>query len=58
MVAAFAVAFERGYTPIESLRYAVSVSAANALTFSTGSFLKEDADKIFKKVEVSKITNI
>lgn len=58
MVASFAVAFERGYTPIESLRYAVSVSAANALTFSTGSFLKEDADKILKKVEVNKITNI
>lgn len=58
MVAAFAVAFERGYSPIESLRYAVSVSAANALTFSTGSFLREDANKIFKKIEVSKITDI
>lgn len=55
MVAAFAVGFERGYSPLESLKYAVSVSAANALTSSTGSFKKEDADKIFEEVEIIKI---
>lgn len=55
MVAAFAVGFERGYSPLESLKYAVSVSAANAVTASTGSFKKEDADKIFKEVEIIKI---
>lgn len=47
MVAAFAVGFERGYSPVESLKYAVSVSTANALTSSTGSFIKEDAYKKF-----------
>lgn len=55
MVAAFAVGFERGYSPVESLKFAVSVSAANALTSSTGSFKKEDADKIFEEVEIIKI---
>ncbi len=58
MVAAFAVGFERGYSPIESLKYAVSVSAANALTSSTGSFIKEDADKIFENVEIIKIRDL
>ena len=38
MVAAFAVAMERGYSNIDSLKYAISISAANAMTFSTGSF--------------------
>lgn len=55
MVAAFAVGFERGYSPVESLKYAVSVSAANALTSSTGSFIKEDAYKIFEDIKIIKI---
>ena len=58
MVAAFAVGFERGYTPVESLKYAVSVSAANALTSSTGNFKTDDADEIFEKVEITKIAQL
>ena len=58
MVAAFAVGFERGYSLVESLKYAVSVSAANALTSSTGSFIKEDAEKIFEDVEIIKIRDL
>lgn len=58
MIAAFAVGFERGYTPVESLKYAVSVSAANALTSSTGNFKTDDADEIFEKVEITKIAQL
>ncbi|WP_297134374.1 1-phosphofructokinase [Terrisporobacter sp.] len=55
MVAAFAVGLERGYSSIECLKYAISISAANALTFSTGSFKEEDADRIFKDITIEKI---
>lgn len=55
MVAAFAVAMERGYSNIDSLKYAISISAANAMTFSTGSFNSEDVDNIFKNTQINKI---
>ena len=45
MVAAFSVAMERGYSNTDSLKYAVSISAANAMTFSTGNFNSKDVDK-------------
>ncbi|WP_419725638.1 1-phosphofructokinase [Terrisporobacter petrolearius] len=55
MVAAFAVAMERGYSNIDSLKYAISISAANAMTFSTGSFNSEDVDNIFENTQINKI---
>lgn len=55
MVAAFAVAMERGYSNIDSLKYAISISAANTMTFSTGSFNTEDVDSIFENIHVNKI---
>jgi len=55
MVAAFAVAMERGYSDIDSLKYAISISAANAMTFSTGSFNSEDVDNIFENTQINKI---
>ena len=55
MVAAFAVGFERGYSLVDSLKYAISVSAANALTNPTGSFKQEDAESIYKDIEITKI---
>jgi len=55
MVAAFAVAMERGYSNIDSLKYAISISAANAMTFSTGSFNSEDVDNIFENTQIKKI---
>lgn len=55
MVAAFAVGFARGYSIEESLKYAVSVSAANALTMATGNFKEADQKKIFEKVSVEKL---
>ncbi|MGN0413650.1 MAG: 1-phosphofructokinase, partial [Lachnospiraceae bacterium] len=42
MTAAFAVAFARGLSVQEALRYAIAVSAANAMTMETGSFREED----------------
>ncbi len=55
MLAAFAVGFARGYAIEESLKYAVAVSAANALTMATGHFEKEDMDNIFPKVVVERV---
>lgn len=55
MVAAFAVAMERGYSNTDSLKYAVSISAANAMTFSTGNFNSKDADSIFENTIIEKI---
>ena len=37
------------------LRYAVAVSAANALTMQTGSFRKEDMERILPQVTVKKL---
>lgn len=55
MVAAFAVAMERGYSNIDSLKYAISISSANAMTFSTGSFNSGDVDDIFENTKINKI---
>lgn len=55
MVAAFAVGFARGYGMEETLRYAVAVSAANALTMATGSYKPEDRDRILPQVEIERI---
>lgn len=53
MVAAFAVGLKRNYCYKECLRYAVSVSAANAKTFSTGSFDKKDQEAIYKDTKIT-----
>ena len=55
MVAAFAVGFARGYDIEEMLRYAVAVSAANALTMATGNYKTEDRDRILPQVEIERI---
>ena len=52
MIAAFAVGFKRGYSICETLRYAVAVSAANAMTLQTGGFDREDMEKILPQVEI------
>lgn len=54
MTAAFAVGFARGWSIEETLRYAVAVSAANAMTMQTGSFRQEDMEAILPGVEVSR----
>lgn len=55
MLAAFAVGFARGYSIQDSLKYAVAVSAANALTMATGHFEIEDMEKIYPAVTVEKL---
>ena len=52
MTAAFAVAFARGLSVQEALRYAIAVSAANAMTMETGSFREEDRVHNMKGVKV------
>lgn len=55
MVAAFAVGLARNYEIEEILKYAVSVSAANALTMATGNFKEEDRVKLYEQVVVEKL---
>lgn len=55
MVAAFAVGLARNYSVEECLKYAVSVSAANALTMATGNFKEEDRAMLYEKATVTKL---
>jgi len=55
MVAAFAVGLARGYQIEECLRFAISVSAANTLTMTTGSFLEEDRKAIYGNVTITRV---
>ena len=56
MVAAFAVAMQREYSREDSLKYAVAVSAANALSDKTGYFEKSELEKIYPYVRVEKLS--
>lgn len=58
MIAAFAVGIARNYPIKDLLRYAVSISAANALTLETGSFKTTDMEQIQPQVEIQKLKNI
>lgn len=53
MVAAFAVGLAKKYDMEECLRYAVSVSAANALTMATGHFEEEDQKRLYAQTVVT-----
>lgn len=53
MVAAFAVGIKRGMSEEEMLKYAVSVSGANALTMATGHFLEEDRKRLYENAVVT-----
>lgn len=55
MVAAFAVAGERGYAYEESLQYAVAVSAASAVNPMTGYFSEEMLQSIYPDVTVKRV---
>jgi len=54
MVAGFAVGIVRKLPPEETLRLAVAVSAANALTIGTGSFDPDDLEDLLPSVMVQK----
>lgn len=51
MTAAFAIAAEKNMTPVESMRYAIAVSAASALHPETGGVRLEDFKSIYPNVE-------
>lgn len=55
MVAGFACGMVRRSSPEESLRFAVAISAANALTKETGSFRKEDMKSLLPEVTIRKL---
>lgn len=55
MVAAFAVAMRRGYGPEESLKYAVAVSAANAICDKTGYFEPEELERLYPGVKIQRL---
>jgi len=52
MVAGFAVGMARGYSIQETIKFAVAVSTANALTRETGSFKRDDLEKLLYQVSV------
>lgn len=52
MVAAFAVAMERGDEPKEVLKFAAAVATANALSPNTGDFEPEVMRELLEKVEI------
>ncbi|MGT2911883.1 1-phosphofructokinase [Streptococcus cameli] len=53
MVAALAVGLAKESSPEESLKYAIAVGSANALSPFTGHFEQADFDWIYKEVQVS-----
>lgn len=52
MTAAFAVGFARKLSIQDTLRYAIAVSSANAMTMATGSFEQKDMEENLKGVEI------
>ncbi|MBQ8653399.1 MAG: 1-phosphofructokinase [Clostridia bacterium] len=55
MVAGFAASMARGMKAQDALRLAVAVSAANALTLSTGSYNEEDFQRLLPQVDIRMI---
>lgn len=55
MVAAFAVALQRKYTPKEGLAFAVAVASANAMSPQTGHFEEKDCENILKQVKIKEL---
>lgn len=55
MIAGFAVGIARDNTLQETMRLACAAATANTLTMNTGSFQKEDFEKILPQVTIEKI---
>lgn len=54
MVAGFAIGFEKEWSIDKTLKFAVAISAANALTMETGFYYKKDMENIYNQVSVKK----
>ncbi len=55
MVAGFAVCMARDYSMEDTIRYAVAISTASALTKETGSFRPEDLESLLPMIKLNKI---
>lgn len=55
MIAGFAAGISRGYSITETIKTAVAVSAANALTNQTGYFKEEDYNALLNRVIIKKL---
>lgn len=55
MIAGFALGLSEGLTAAEMLRKASAISAAAAMREETGFFVKEDMERIFPKIQVTKL---
>lgn len=58
MVAGFATGFARGWDLPQVIRWAVAVSAANALTKETGCFRQEDLERLLPQVLVEELDTL
>jgi len=55
MIAGFALGLSEGLSVEETLKKASATSAAAALREETGFFVKEDMERIFKEVKITKL---
>ena len=55
MVGAFAVEMEKGTAPAETLKKAVAVASANAMSTRTGNFERKDYEEILKGTTVRRL---
>ncbi|WP_070000944.1 1-phosphofructokinase [Cellulosilyticum sp. I15G10I2] len=55
MIAGFAVGLSREYSISDTIKMAVAVSAANALTNDTGYFKEEDYNELLNRVTINKL---
>lgn len=58
MVAGFAVGLSQNYSLLECFRYAVAVSAANAMTMETGSICTADLQRLLPLVKIERIESL
>ena len=55
MVAGFAYSMSKNLSIDDSIRTAVAVSAANALSYEIGEFDKKDYDTLYNQIKVFKL---
>lgn len=58
MVAGFAVGLSRGYSLLDTIRFGVAASAANAATMTTGSIRLEDLERLKPLVNIKRLGDL